>query len=44
MGTLCPDIMDALQPEHLCDNLIGLIGPDVHLEGGGWLKEFPHSR
>ena len=35
---------DALQPEHLCDNLIGLIGPDVHLEGGGRLKEFPHSR
>ena len=35
---------NTFQPEHLCDNLIGLIGPDVHLESGGWLEQFPHSR
>ena len=35
---------DTCSHEHLCDNLIGLIRPDVHLESGGWLEQFPHSR
>jgi hypothetical protein len=34
---------DALPGGHLGDNLIGLIGSDVHLEGGGWLKQFPYT-
>ena len=34
---------DALPGGHLCDNLIGLIGPDVHLEGGGRLEQFPYT-
>jgi hypothetical protein len=34
---------DAFQPEHLCDNLIGLMASDIHLEGGGWLEQFPYT-
>jgi hypothetical protein len=33
---------DAFQHEHLGDNLVGLMGSDIHLEGGSRLQEFSH--
>jgi hypothetical protein len=39
----CYASKDALPDSYLSHNLIGLMGSDIHLEGGGWLEEFPHS-
>jgi hypothetical protein len=35
---------DALPDSYVSHTLIGLMGSDIPLEGGGWLEEFPHSR